>query len=114
MPADDLTLTPDYPISRNLEYKTLVSQFESGYEQRRQKRQNPIRSWRLEFKNRTITEFETMQTLIASKKGQMTAFLWTDPDDSVQYTVRFSADKLERTKEFYGLVNFNVDLVQVL
>jgi phage-related protein len=112
--ADDFTLTPDYPVVRNIEYKTLVTTFESGFEQRRAKRANPIRKWTLEFTNRTITEFETVQTLFATVKGQATSFLWTDPDDSVQYTVRFGTDAIERTKESYGLINFRVELVQVL
>ena len=42
----DFNFKPDFVIEETVEYKTLISEFENGAEQRRRKWENPIRKWR--------------------------------------------------------------------
>lgn len=114
MAADDLTLAPDFTLPVTTEYKTLVSEFENGAEQRRQKRANPIRKWKLFFRNKDATDKGTLQTLFDSKKGRLTSWLWTNPLDSTQYVVRFDSDQLEVTLKAYNIFDIAFDIVQVL
>ena len=114
MAADDLTTAPDFVLPLTTSYKTLVSKFENGVEQRRQKWGSAIRGWNLTFRNRSNAERSTLQTLFDAKKGKLTSFLWTNPLDSVQYTVRFDTDELEVQEKAYQIFDISFPLVQVL
>jgi phage-related protein len=114
MPADDLSLAPDFTLPLTTEYKTLVSEFENGAEQRRQKRTNAIRKWKLVYRNKSGTDKGTLQTLFDAKKGRATSWLWTNPLDSTQYTVRFDSDQLEVVLKAYDIYDIAFDIVQVL
>ena len=113
MAADGLTLAPDYVFEEEIEYKTLVSQFENGAEQRRQVWAAPRRRFKLVYKNRTTTEFGTMKTLFDTSAGSYGTFLWTNPNDSTQRTVRFEGDKLAPKLKAYGVMDFEVTLLEV-
>lgn len=114
MAADDLTLAPHFTLPITTEYKTLVSAFENGAEQRRQKRTNAIRKWKLMYNNISSTDKGTLQTLFDNQKGQATSFLWTDPLSSTQYTVRFASDQLECVLKAYNVFDVSFELVQVV
>jgi phage-related protein len=113
MAADDLTVSPDFTLPLTTAYKTLVSKFENGAEQRRAKWATPIRSWRLSFRNKSQTDKDTLQTLFASKLGRYGTFLWTNPLDSVQYTVRFDTDELQVSEKAYQIYDIEFDLIEV-
>lgn len=111
--ADDLTLKPDYAVEQTAEYKTLISQFENGVEQRRAKWSAPLRQWKLVFNNRSASDVTTIMTLFNNKKGSLTSFLWTCPIDSTQYTVRFAQDSITKRLINPGIYTFSFDLIQV-
>jgi phage-related protein len=109
----DLALNPDYVYDEEIQYKTLISQFENGYEQRRGKWANPLRKFTLVYNNRTTTEIGTLKTLFTTKLGALTSFTWTNPNDSVEYTVRFDADSFKFSNKAYGVYDLQFSLTQV-
>ena len=79
--------------------RVLVSQFESGKEQRRYKGRRP-REWTLSFKDFP----DVIRAIVAfyeSRKGPFEAFSWTPPDEDLPVVVRFKSDTLDVTN--YGL-----------
>lgn len=110
----DFSLAPDYVFVKKTGYDTIVSEFENGAEQRRARRSGSIRSWRLSYRNKTTAELATVQTLFDAKKGALTSFTWTNPTDSVDYTVRFKEDSLEVAQKAYGVFDFDFELVEVI
>jgi phage-related protein len=109
----DFTTVPDFVLEEEAKFSTLVSQYENGYEQRRNKWANPLREWTLNFKNRTATELATVRDFFLAKKGIYTTFTWVNPLDSVEYTVRFREDSLKYTYKSYGIYDFSFNFVQV-
>ena len=112
MPSD-LSLQPDYVYEEDIQYKTLVSSFENGYEQRRQKWSSPLHRFLLTYKNRSLVDMRTIKTLFTTKAGMAGSFTWTNPNDSTEYTVRFEADSLKIMNKAYGIYDFEFNLVEV-
>ena len=109
----DFTYLPDFLIDEALEYKTIVSEFENGAEQRRRKWANPQRKWTLRFNNRTHTEMTEVSDFFKSKFGAFMAFTWTNPNDSVEYTVRFVEDSFQFSRKAYGVYDFEFEFIEV-
>ena len=109
-----LTLVPDYTLESTFEYSTLITKFENGVEQRRPRRANTLTGFKLNYKNRPLADLTTIQALFASQQGAFAAFTWTNPEDSVNYNVRFKQDTLTKQLKFYGLWDFTFELVIVL
>jgi uncharacterized protein (TIGR02217 family) len=110
----DFTLAPDFQLETKPVYNTLVTQFENGIEQRRAKRSGSITEYGLQYRNRPASELATVKTLFNTKKGSLTAFTWTNPEDSTDYTVRFKEDSLSWRLKAFGLYDFDFTLVAVL
>jgi uncharacterized protein (TIGR02217 family) len=109
----DLSLQGDYGLEENLQFQTLVSTFENGVEQRRAKWANQLREFALTFRNYSATDFATIRDFFLAKKGALTSFTWTNPNDSVDYTVRFKEDSWKSTLTSYGIYDFSFVLIQV-
>lgn len=112
MPSD-FTYTPDFAVEEQIEHKTIISEFESGVEQRRQKWSAPLRTFKLIFKNRTSTEYNDVKIFFNNKKGALTSFTWTNPIDNTEYMVRFKEDSLVAEEIAYGIFNFEFKFIQV-
>lgn len=84
---------PRYEYQTVSGYKVLISQFESGKEQRRYKRRRP-REWQLTFRNKpeVIREIEWF---FHEHKGPFGTFLWQPPGESQYLTCRFGQDSME-------------------
>lgn len=113
MPSD-FTYTPDYVFVETPTFNTLISKFESGVEQRRAKRSAVQRKWTLQFTNKGKTEADAVNTFFQGKKGALTAFTWTNPIDSVEYTVRFVDDSFEMNLIAYQLYSYQFSFIEVL
>ncbi len=113
MAADDLTIAPDYVFEETKKYNTLISKFENGTEQRRAQWATPLRTFKLDFVNKTLAEKTTLEALFDAKLGPLTSFRWTNPNDSVQYSVRFEEDSLSIKMKAYGVYDLSIGLVQV-
>ena len=109
----DFNFKPDFVIEETVEYKTLISEFESGVEQRRRKWENPIRKWTLRFRTRTLSEMNAVKDFFISRYGAFGSFTWTNPNDSVEYSVRFVDDSFKFDMKSYQLYDFELNLREV-
>lgn len=110
----DFTYLADKTINEAVLYNVLVSEFENGVEQRRLKATQPKRTWSLLFSNRTNAEMAEVRDFFVSKLGILTSFTWTNPNDSVEYTVRFKDSSFNFERAGYDIFNFSVDFIEVL
>lgn len=110
---ETFSFIPDNSIPQNIEFNTLVSEFENGAEQRRTKRDSPKREWTLAFTLRPKTEMESFKNFFEARKGKLESFYWTNPDDNVKRLVRFKDDILEIEKLHYDLYNYSVQFMEV-
>jgi phage-related protein len=109
----DFIYVPDYAVDETVSYKTIVSEFENGAEQRRKKWSNPQRKWSLRFRNRKKSEVDAVKVFFTGRLGSLTAFTWTNPNDSVEYTVRFADDSFKFSLKDYDLYDFEFDFIEV-
>jgi len=109
----DFPLTPDFVYVEEIKFNTLISKFENGYEQRRAKWSSDLRKFRLEFKNRSKDDFEDLRDFFITKKGAYSSFTFENPNDSVEYNVRFADDNLSLQEKAYQIYDFACDLVEV-
>jgi len=109
----DFTYIPDYTVDETVTFKTAVSEFENGAEQRRKKWANPQRKWSLKFHNRKKSEVEAVKAFFTGKFGALTAFTWTNPNDGVEYSVRFADDSFKFSLKDYDLYDFEFDFIEV-
>ncbi len=109
----EFTCLPDFVFEESLEYKTLVSEFENGAQQLRRKWQAPRHKWRLKFTSRTKSDMETVRDFFKSKYGALTAFTWTNPNDELEYAVRFVEDSFKFVMKAYQVYDFEFDLLEV-
>jgi len=109
----DFNYTPDFTVDEAVQYKTLVSEFENGVEQRRRKWANPLRKWTLRFRHRTLSEMNDIRDFFMGKYGALTSFTWTNPNDSVEYTVRFVEDSFKFVLRAYQIYDFELDFIEV-
>jgi len=109
----DFNMLPDFVFEETQEYKTLVSEFENGVEQRRRKWANPVGKWTLRFKNRIKVDMETVRDFFKSKYGSFMTFTWTNPNDSLEYNVRFVEDSFKSSIKAYGVYDFEFEFIEV-
>lgn len=109
----EFTYLPDFVIDEAVEYKTLVSEFENGAEQRRRKWLNPLSKWTIRFNNRTYAEMTQVRDFFKNKFGAFMSFTWTNPNDSVEYAVRFVEDSFQFSRKAYGVYGFEFEFIEV-
>jgi phage-related protein len=95
---DTFGFTPLWSYKHTTEHNVIVSNFESGREQRRYKGPKPDK-WRLGFRN-TQDVIGQIVAFFDARKGSYEAFLWTPPGETVAKTVRFEEASLEFS--YYG------------
>ena len=95
-----------------IKFKTLVTEFENGAEQRRSKWGAPLRKFTLSYTNRLAFELAQVRDLFLLKLGAASEFTWTNPNDNVEYSVRFQEDSFKFSNKAYGVYDFDVSLVQ--
>ena len=105
----DFTWVPDYTVVTSKEFKTLESEAENGVKQYRSMWPTGKYTWRLTFKARTLAVAQAILAFFDSKLGKATAFTWTCPLDSVEYTVRFATDKLGINYVNYQQCDLEID-----
>lgn len=109
---ETFTWQPTQVVEEETRFRTLITPFESGKEQRRSKGV-PRRVWTMEF-SRLKAEGDEIWAFYVARKGAYEAFLWTNPIDGQQYTVRFLEDNLSRTA-FLGLAyEFGLKIIEVV
>ncbi len=104
------TWVPDYTLTESAEWKTLESEPENGVKQYRSLWPSNKQAWKLVFQKRTLVEAQAILAFFNSMKGKATAFTWTNPLDSVEYTVRFKSDKLSFDYVGYAQCDFEIEI----
>jgi len=110
----DFSLVPDYMFEQKPQYKTLISNFENGAEQRRSKRSSAITEYKLVYKNRGTTDIGIINALFTAKKGAALSFTWLHPISGVTLTVRFKEDSLNLVYTNYGSYDVEFTLTNIL
>ena len=114
MALEIFNFTPTYTYERAPEWRTLVTEFESGKQQTRAKWASPRRRWHLVFKNITKDEAQAIVDFFNARKGRYESFYWICPLDNTQYIVRFNNDVLTwrvTTAPYYG--ELECDFIEV-
>lgn len=102
------------PFEETINYKTLVTEFESGKEKRRKRWLTPKRIFSLSFVGKNETDIDAIWDFYQARNGRYDPFSFVNPIDGVTYTVRFAEDNLTRELIAYKLHNSSLKLVQVL
>lgn len=111
-----MTATFSYNYKRafktSTEFKTMIDEYFSGSEQRRNQWSTPQRSWVLEFEKNS-TDWNAIMDFFEARKGKYEAFNWewaTDKGgDGQTYLVRFDTDKLD-IDAYYFQSDCNTDV----
>lgn len=111
--SSDLTLKPDFQFVQTEEWSTAISRFENGTEQRRPLWGTARKKWKLQYVNRLIADFQTIQTLFNQKKGAALSLSWDNPNDGSTYWVRFEDDKIDFTLKAFQIYDFEFSLIQI-
>ena len=74
--------TPDSPFEEQLDYLTVVSESESGREQRYQKWLKPRRTFRLKLDARQASETKDIWDFYQRRKGSFDTFLFKNPNEN--------------------------------
>lgn len=116
-----MTTTPvfNFPCKRayqmSAEFNTIIDQYFSAGEQRRNKWTVPRLSWKLDF-DKTPENTAAILAFFNARKGKFEAFNWVWPTDmggnGQTYLVRFDTDKLDMNL-FKGYSEFSLPIVQV-
>ena len=109
----DFNFRPDYTVEETVSFKTLVSEFENGAEQRRRKWDTPQRKWSLKFYSRRTAETNEIKSFFLSKSGAFLSFTWTNPNDSLEYRVRFSEDSFKHILKDYQIYDIECEFLEV-
>jgi len=75
-------VVPNYPLDYQTEFKTLVSVFDGGQEQRRRQWRFPKRSVALSYSALTISQVTTLWQFYQDRTGSLGSFNFFEPDAS--------------------------------
>ena len=112
--AWDANWSPQYVFSYGPSYKTAVSDFDSGKEQRRQKWVSPRHRFHLVYNAITKAQADLMMAEFDSMKGAYTTISWTNPADNSSYTVRFVQDSLMQEFLTSTVCRLEFDFIEVI
>lgn len=103
---------PQYVWESTLGHKVLVSEFESGREQRRYKGRRP-KQWKLTFRDRPEI-IGAIQDFFDARKGSLEPFDWIPPGSNTPVSVRFEADTLSISSQGRVCAECELVLMEVL
>lgn len=109
----DFSTQPNSAIEEAIGFAIHVVEYETGIEQRRARHADSRRRWKLIYTNRTTTQMQTVRDFFLAKKGQLTAFTWTNPNDSVEYDVRFEDQEIVFHRARYNRWNWEMTFIEV-
>ena len=102
------------PFSEEVLSNILISEYENGTEQRRDKWGKTKRKFTMTFKVKTNTEVQAIRDFFITQSGPLTTFSFTNPIDSVVYTVRFVDNSIIVERQHHSVYNIiKVQLVEV-
>ena len=99
-------------VQESIHYRTLITEFESGKEQRRSKG-TPRRRWSLKFRKDQV-DADAIWSFYVARKGAYQAFTWTNPVDGVTHRVRFADDNLTRQVFWRLCYEYGITFLEVI
>ena len=101
-----------------IQYNTLITQYESGKEQRRSKGL-PRRKFILQFEKATTINADTQEIweFFIARRGRFETFLWDyqkSDGTTEEVTVRFDMDALNRETFMSIVYSFGIALIEVI
>ena len=102
-----------YVFTEKIDFKTLVSAFENGYEQRRRKWAHGKRSFSLKYNVLTYNETDTLYDFYIARNGTYDAFSFVNPNDNQTYTVRFTDDQMSFDHFSQAICSTGLNMVEV-
>lgn len=102
-----------YVFTGAIQFKTLISAFENGVEQRRKKWGQGKPSFSLIYDVLTSSEMDILYDFYVARSGSYEAFYFVNPVDSQTYTVRFVDDELSYDMFSVALYKTGLKLVGV-
>jgi hypothetical protein len=103
-----------YGYNKTVAFKTLISQFENGAEQRRKKWSQGKLTFTLIWNAITPTNMAILWNFYIARLGSYDAFTFVDPLTTSSYTVRFLDDSMSYEMFTYNLTRSGLKLIQVL
>jgi len=83
-------------IEETPSYRTLISNFEDGTEQRRSITSGSFRQFKCSSVNLTEAQAQEYQDFFDARSGGLSTFTWDSHLDDVTYTLRFSPGSFRR------------------
>lgn len=77
------------PISKGIEFATLVQEFESGIKTYKQKRTYPLRYYSLKYENLKVSDAETLWQFFIARHGKADSFVIFDPNTTYSYVKEY-------------------------
>ena len=114
MASDFSTFIRGFPYKVTVNFDVLKTEFENGINQYRKKRSSSQREFELSFNVNTKAEMLEIRDYFIAREGIYDSFEFTEPLDSVTYTVRFKENSFVFERENIGSYNCQVTLVEVL
>lgn len=109
--ADLPDIQPDYSVKKNIEPKTLPSDFGDGYSQRSADGLNHMSEmWTLSWTGRTVSEIDTLEDFFEARGGYE-HFTWTPLRDTE--TKKYVCRKWNRTYLAPDNDNLSADITEV-
>nr|DAR57085.1 MAG TPA: TIGR02217 family protein [Caudoviricetes sp.] len=112
--AWDSNWSPQFVFAYGPQFKTEISSFESGKEQRRQKWSTDRKRFHLVYNHIAAATAAAILAEFESCKGAFSTFSWTNPADSTSYTVRFVEDSLQLQYVTTNVVKLEFDFIEVI
>jgi len=112
--ADFSSYERNFPFIEEIKYNVLVSIYENWAEQRRLKSSSSRRMFTINFFPKTLAETAIIKAFFVARQGSYDTFTFTNPVDSVLYTVRFLESSLKIERIGYGTMKMQVILIEVL
>ncbi len=82
-----------YPLERSKGFRTVVTRYLDGTDQRFIEFASPVRRWVLKLEKLTSDEAGILESFFADRQGRSGLFAFTDPHDGVEYpTCVFEGD----------------------
>ncbi len=105
--------TIQFVFTQKMGFKTLISNFENGYEQRRKKWAHGKHSFSVKYDTLTLAEVDTLYDFYVARNGSHEAFYFANPVDTVTYTVRFADDEMSLDVFTLNLSRTGLNLIEV-
>jgi len=109
-PADPI---PIYPVKEQIEFKTLVSEAELPYRQKRSAWGNISRRiWNLQYNHLIPAKINILWNFYVARRGAFESFTFNNPNDGQNYTASFAQDGMSKEQFVYQLYTTGLEIIQ--